>query len=107
MSVAHTHRAGTTGTMLLMHLQGRDSGSALQEARLRMGLMIITMMMMMVAMMMMVYMTNYIFTFTPVCQVKKEHYQSYWGLPRVPQEVRHAPQVKKMMFQLNEMLCDP
>ena len=26
-------RAGTTGTMLLMHLQGRDSGSALQEAR--------------------------------------------------------------------------
>ena len=34
MSVAQTHRAGTTGTMLLMHLQGRDSGSALQEARL-------------------------------------------------------------------------
>jgi len=35
MSVAHKHRAGTTGTMLLMHLQGRDSGSALQEARLK------------------------------------------------------------------------
>ena len=34
MYVCCTHRAGTTGTMLLMHLQGRDSGSALQEARL-------------------------------------------------------------------------
>jgi len=33
--LAGAHRAGTTGTMLLMHLQGRDSGSALQEARLK------------------------------------------------------------------------
>ena len=34
MYVCCPHRAGTTGTMLLMHLQGKDSGSALQEARL-------------------------------------------------------------------------
>ena len=34
MYICCPHRAGTTGTMLLMHLQGKDSGSALQEARL-------------------------------------------------------------------------
>jgi len=31
--LAGAHRAGTTGTMLLMHLQGKDSRAALLEAR--------------------------------------------------------------------------
>ena len=35
-------RAGTTGSMLLMHLQGRDSGSAVQEARYVVAVFMIT-----------------------------------------------------------------